>query len=254
MEKMLVVVFDNQPKAVEGVQALWELDNEGEISVYGAQIVVKEPGGDVRVTDNGELSGFPVAANGTAVGALVGLLGGPVGVLLGAAAGAMIGSIGDMEEAGVTDEFVNDIKIVLTPGKVAVVADVDEDWVTPLDTRMEEIGGLVFRRQTTLVEATQDDRDAAAHRAEMAQLKAERVQARSDRLSKIDAKIDHLRVKLENAIERKRVKMQARQQQREAKIRALQTKADQSEGEFRRRQEARIAELRREYAEKVTVG
>ena len=34
----------------------------------------------------------------------------------------------------------------LTPGKVAVVADADEEWVTPLDTRMEALGGIVFRR------------------------------------------------------------------------------------------------------------
>jgi len=254
MEKMLVVVFDNQPKAVEGLQALWELDNEGEISVYGAQIVVKEPGGDVRVTDNGELSGFPVAANGTAVGALVGLLGGPVGVLLGAAAGAMIGSIGDMEEAGVTDEFVNDVGTLLTPGKAAIVADIVEEWVTPLDTRMERIGGVVFRRTRTLVKTTQADRDAAAHRAEMDELKAERARVGSDRLEKIDSRIDHLRAKLENAIERKRVKMRLREQEREAKIRALQTKADQAQGEIRQRQEARIAELRSDYAEKASVS
>ena len=89
---------------------------------------------------------------------------------------------------------------------------------------------------------TQDDRDAAAHRADMEQLKVERAQARSDRRAKIDAQIDKLRIKLENAIERKRLKMHMRQQQREAKIQALQTKADQSEGEIRERQEARIAD------------
>lgn len=254
MEKMIVVVFDNQPKALEGWQILRELDKSGEISIYDVQIVAKEPSGAVRVIDNADTSGLMMIAGGTAVGALVGLLAGPVGALVGGTTGALIGSIGDAKEEGLTDEFVNDIKTVLTPGKVAVVADVDEDWVTPLDTRMEEIGGLVFRRQTTLVQTTQDDRDAAAHRAEMEQLKAERAQARSDRLAKIDAKIDKLRVKLENAIERKRVKMQKRQEQREAKIQALQTKANQSQGEVRRRQEARIAELRREYAEKVSVG
>ena len=45
------------------------------------------------------------------------------------------------------------------------------------------------------------------------------------------------------------VTWQLRQQQREARIQALQKKADRSEGEIRRRQEARIAELRRDYAE-----
>ncbi len=254
MEKMLVVVFDNEPKALEGWQILRDLDKEGEISVYDVQIVTKEPGGAVRVIDNADTAGLVMIAGGGAVGALVGLLGGPVGALVGGTTGALIGCIGDAKEAGVTDEFVDDVKKVLMPGKVALVADIVEEWVTPLDTRMEEIGGLVFRRTRGVVQDTQADRDAAAHRAEMEQLKAERAQARSDRLAKIDAKIDHLRVKLENAVERKRVKMQLHQQQREAKIQVLQNKANQSKGEIRRRQEARIAELRRDYAERATVG
>jgi uncharacterized membrane protein len=253
MEKLIVLVFDNQTKALEGAQALRELDREGEISIYEAQMVTKEPSGAVRVIDSADKLGFPMIAGGTAVGALLGLLGGPVGLLIGATAGALIGSISAVEDTGVTEEFANDVMTALTPGKVAVVADIAEEWVTPLDTRMERIGGVVFRRAHTAVETTQDDRDAAAHRAEMEQLKAERAQARSDRLAKIDAKIDNLRAKLESAIERKRVKMQLRQEQRQAKIQALQTKADQAEGEIRRRQEARIAELRRDYAKKAAM-
>jgi hypothetical protein len=119
---------------------------------------------------------------------------------------------------------------------------------------MERIGGVVFRRARTLVKNLQADRDAAAHRVEMEQLKAERAQARGERLAKIDAKIDSLRARLETALERRGFKMQLRQQQREAKIRALQAKADKAEGEIRRRREARIAELRRDYEEKPALG
>jgi hypothetical protein len=153
---------------------------------------------------------------------------------------------------GLTDEFVDDVGRALTPDKAAVVADIAEEWLAPLDTRMEGIGGVVFRRTLTVEKATQEDRDAAAHRADIEDLKVQRAQARTDELAEIDAKIDKLRAKLENAIERKRTKMRSRQQQREARIRALQAKADQADGEFRRRQEARIAELRRDYAEKAS--
>jgi len=88
-------------------------------------------------------------------------------------------------------------------------------------------------RRRVLVHPADDDRDM------------------TDRLEKIDARIDSLRVKLENAIQRKRVKTQLRQQQREAKIQALQAKANQTQGANRRRQEARIADLRREYEDKA---
>ncbi len=251
MEKMIVIVFDDQAKAFQGLQVLRDLDSEGEISVYEAQVIAKEPGGAVRVVDDSDMSGFAMIAGGTGVGALVGLLGGPVGALVGAAAGALLGSIGDVEEVGVTDEFVGDVTTALTPGKFAIVADIAEEWVTPLDTRIEQVGGVVFRRPRTQVKNTQDDRDVAAHRAEMEQLKAERAKARADRLAKIDAKIDKLRVKMEAAIERSRVKMQLRQKQREAKVQALKTKAEQSKGEIRQRQEARIAEVQRDYADKA---
>jgi uncharacterized membrane protein len=145
MEKMIVVVFDNQPKAFEGLQVLRNLDSEGEISLYEAQVVAKEPSGAVRVIDNADMLSFPMIAGGTAVGVLIGVLGGPIGALVGATAGALIGFIGDMEE-GVTDEFVNDVTTALTPGKVAILADIAEEWVTPMDTEMERIGGVVFRR------------------------------------------------------------------------------------------------------------
>ena len=43
----------------------------------------------------------------------------------------------------VDTDFLTDVATALTPGKYAVVADVDEDWVTPVDTRMEAVGGVV---------------------------------------------------------------------------------------------------------------
>jgi len=168
-------------------------------------------------------------------------------------AGGLIGSIGDLVHAGVTDEFVNDVNTAMTAGKFAVVADVSEDWVTPLDTRMEQIG-VVFRRTRSEVKRMHHDRDVAAHRAEMEQLKAERAQGRSDRLAKIDATIDALRKKLESATERDRSQMLFRQNQRDARIQVLKAKADQSQGEIHRRLEARIAEVRRDYEEKAAAG
>jgi hypothetical protein len=132
-----------------------------------------------------------------------------------------------------------------------VVADVVEDWIAPLNRRVEEVGGVIFRRTRTQVKHAQQNRDAAAHRAEMEHLKAERAKARSDRLAQIDARIDAVRNKLENALERNRCKMLFRQNQRDAKIQALKARADQSQGEIRRRLQARIAEVRRDYEERA---
>lgn len=59
--------------------------------------------------------------------------------------GLLGGSIGDLRDVGVTDEFVADITTALTPGKAAVVAHIVEEWMTPLDTRMESIDACGFR-------------------------------------------------------------------------------------------------------------
>ena len=254
MEKLIVAVFDNQKNAFAGFEALRQLDLDGEISVYDVQLIRKESSGSIQYVDTTDKLAFPVIGGTSAVGVIVGLLGGPVGALVGGLAGGLIGSIVDLVHAGVTDDFVNDVNTAMTPGKFAVVADISEDWEWPLDTRMEKIGGVVFRRPRVEIKRMHHDRDVAAHRAEMEQLKAERAQARSERQAKIDAKIDALRKKLEDALERDRSKMLSRQSERDAKIKALKAKADQSQGEIRRRLEARIAEVRQDYEERAVAS
>ena len=41
-----------------------------------------------------------------------------------------------MNEAGVDADFLDEVSVALTPGKSAVVAEVDEAWVAPVDTRL----------------------------------------------------------------------------------------------------------------------
>ena len=134
---------------------------------------------------------FPIRTiGGTALGSLVGLLGGPIGFGIGAAAGAMAGSIGDVYAAGVDADFLDDVSAALIPGKCAVVADVSEEWVTPVDARMEALGGVVFRTTRKHVQDDQRARDVAALRAEIDELKTEHAQARAEHKAKLQARID----------------------------------------------------------------
>src|SRR5262249_40100352 len=136
MDRMLVVVFDSESKAYDGKKALLDLDREGSISVYGYAILAKSADGTTTVKqgdDVGPLGTLP----GTAVGSLVGLLGGPVGVAVGAASGLGAGAAMDLHNARISSDFVDDVSKMLLSKKVAVVAEVEEDWITPVDTRME---------------------------------------------------------------------------------------------------------------------
>jgi len=56
MEKMLVVVFDNETKAYEGSRALNQLDSEGSIAIHAEAVISKNNDGTIAVKQ-GELDG-----------------------------------------------------------------------------------------------------------------------------------------------------------------------------------------------------
>jgi uncharacterized membrane protein len=246
MERMLVAVFNDESKAYEGSRALNQLDGEGSIAIHAESVIRKNADGTATVKQ--AAGDFPIRTiGGTALGALVGLLGGPVGFGLGAAAGAMAGSVGDVYAAGVDADFLDDVSAALVPGKCAVVADVSEEWVTPVDTRMEALGGVVFRTARENVEDDQRTRNVAALREEIEQLKAEHAQARADQKAKLQAKIDNLNAKLQHKLEQAKQRSEQIKSETEAKVQALQKKAAKAQGDARAAMDARVARIREEY-------
>ena len=218
MERMLVVVFDNEKKAFEGRSALRQLEVEGSISIYAGAVVVKHADGTVSVKqlDDDAPTGM---LTGTAVGSLIGLLGGPVGLAIGAASGLTIGAFYDADTLRVGEDFVNDVSKSLTPNKVAVVAEVDEPWTIPVDARMEALGGTVFRRALWLVQEQVRREEIAAMKADLAQFKSEISKAHADRKAKLQKKIDQLEAKIdaqEKKATERREAFEARQKAKKA--------------------------------------
>ncbi len=139
MDRMLVVVFDSESKAYEGKKALLQLDGEGSISAYGYAVVAKNSDGTTTVKQGDDTGPLGTLA-GTAVGSLIGVLGGPAGLAIGAAVGLTAGATVDLHNARISDDFIDDVTKVLLPNRVAVIAEIEEDWTTPVDTRMEARG------------------------------------------------------------------------------------------------------------------
>lgn len=246
MEKMLVVVLDDEAKAYEASRALNQLDAEGSITIHAECVVTKKTDGTVTV--NQADGDFPIRTiGGTAIGSLVGLLGGPVGLGMGALAGTMAGSLADLFAAGVDSDFLSDVSAKLTPGKHAVVADVSEEWVTPVDTRMEALGGFVFRTTRQSFEEDQRARDAAELRAEIDQLKTEHARAKADRKAKLQAKIDQLNAKLQTKLQQAKQRSEQIKSETDAKVQALQKKAAKAQGEAKAAIDARVTQIRQQY-------
>ncbi len=246
MEKMLVVVFDNETQAYEGSRALNQLDIEGSITIHAKAVIGKNSDGTVTVKQGED--DFPVrTVSGTAIGSLVGLLGGPAGLAVGALAGTMAGSLADLYVAGVNSDFLPEVSKVLTPGKYAIAADISEEWVTPLDTRMEALNGLVFRTARKSLEEVQRARDVAELRAEIDQLKTEHARAKAERKAKLKARIDVLNARLQVNLQQSRQRSEQIKNETEAKVQALQRKAAIARGDAKAAIDARVTEIKKQY-------
>lgn len=139
MNVMVVAVFDTETAAFEGLNALRDLHKEGGISLYASAVVVKDKTGMLSIKEDAEKGPIGTAV-GLLGGGLIGLLGGPASLPMGAYLGGLAGLLLDIEESGVRLMFVDDVAKKLTPGKAAVIAEVEESWTTPLDARLRECG------------------------------------------------------------------------------------------------------------------
>ena len=246
MDKMIMVVFDNEAKAYEGSHALGDLHREGSLTVYSGAVIAKDAGGQVSVRQAGDQGPLGTGL-GMATGALIGALGGPAGLAAGAAVGAVGGSIVDLVNLGVGVDFLDEISRQLSPGKAAIVAEIEEEWVTPLDTRMEELGGAICRRPRAEVIDVKMERDAALLQAEFDKLQAEFDQASGEARARLQAKVKDAKARLEVA--KNRAKTQADEMDREvqAKIQALRDQASRAAGDVKARLEKRMDEMKADY-------
>jgi uncharacterized membrane protein len=245
MDKVLVVVFDSESKAYEGSLALQELQNEGSINLYAKAVIARDANGKVTVKQAGD-EGPVGTAVGLLTGSLIGLLGGPVGVAIGMGVGMSGGMLYDLAQLGVGEDYLTEVGKSLLPGKAAVVAEVWENWMLPVDTKMEALGGVVFRRTRGDILDEQLERDIAVLNADLDELNAEYEQASAEAKAKLEAKINATKAKLQTAQDAMQARFESSQRETEAKIQSLQEQVTKAHGERKAKLEKRIAELKAE--------
>jgi len=246
MDRMIVAVFDTESSAFEGMRALRQLDEEGTISIYATAIIAKDDAGKFSVkqaADQGPLG----TAVGLLTGSLVGLFAGPVGFAIALGAGALGGVVYDLAKMGIDEGFLNEVGKALPPGGVAVVAEAWEEWITPVDTTVEALGGIVFRRARGEVIDAQLERDAATLNSELASLKAEAANAAQQTRAKLEAKAETVKGKLRETQARIKQQLDSAKQESEAKVKALEAKQAKAHAERKAKIQARAAEVQAEY-------
>ena len=245
MEKIVVVVFDDESKAHHGIRALRRLDTEGSISIHAGALIRKDDRGTTVVPDP-ELEYFPIRTlEGTMLGGVIGLLAGPGGFAAGSGLGAMAGLIGDMAVATMGDDLVSEVSKRLQPGKCAVLLDVAEDWITPVDTELEPYSGIIFRRAKVDIEDDLTAKRIEVDQREMDNLEKEWVQTREDRKAELHARMEELRNRTRRQAEHLKERRERIRGENETKMNALRQKVSTVDAEKKQRVQARIDELSR---------
>jgi len=217
MRRMLIVVFDNETKAYQGMGEIDRLNSDGSISTYAYAVVAKNKDGCVTLKQEENYATLRTLG-GTALGAFIGLLFGPVGLAVGGTAGLAWGATQDLYDAAVGKDFVDDVSAALTPGKVAVIAEIEEGCTTPVDSHMEAIGGTVFRRPASDVRRLISHARVAAMKADLAELKAEYAHANAKRMVKLQKKISQLDARIQAQLEKTTERWDAAERKARARV------------------------------------
>jgi uncharacterized membrane protein len=242
MNRMLVAVFDSEPVAYQGLNALKRLHDNGDISLYASAVLARDPSGAIvkQSADPGPAG----TALGMLMGSFVGLLGGPAGTVAGASLGAMSGAIADLSYTGVNLDFIDDVSKAMTPGKVAILADIDEAWTTPVDTAIGQLGGKVFRRARSEVVEDQLVRASNEFKAELSELKDELRQASGENKAAVQREIDRLTQQLETTRTQEQKRISQVRTDADARLASLRDQMNRADADRKARIEKRIATVK----------
>lgn len=243
MNKILISVFDTEQAAFEGVNALKDLHRDGDITMYASAVIAKDADGHVEVRQAADRGPIGTLV-GIVTGGLVGLLGGPVGAAVGAYVGGTGGVLYDLFNAGFDVDVIDDVSVALIPGKAAVVADVDEYWVTPVETRLGALGAVTFRQLPGEVLEDQLTREAEASKAELEQLEAELNEESGEAKAKVQAAIETQKGKVKALEARIDAAMEQRRAELDAKLTTLRAQWEKARGRQKERIDAQIAEIK----------
>jgi len=154
--------------------------------------------------------------------------------------------LSDIFDLGVGEDFVSKVSEELDRGKTAVIAEIDENWTTPLNRRTESLGGTVLRTCRSDFEDERIAQEVAAHKADFRQLQREYAQASAEAKAKLKVRLDQAKADLERAETRLKTRLDDLEKERVAKIAALEQQAAKAQAdakeEIRRRSEAARAE------------
>jgi uncharacterized membrane protein len=253
MEKVVFVSFEKEKQADDGAWALCELHHVDGITLYWSAVIAKGSDGKIIVRQH-TVEHPNATVGGLLIHSLLGLFG-PAAVAVDPGSGALLGAAIEAAKAGITTQFIRSIQNELASGKTGIIAEVDEEWESPLDARMEALGGTVFRQTRIQLEDAFFEKEIEAQQAELAKLESEKLanaeakekQKSAERNAKLQAKIDATRRKIQQKEEQLNERIQSVTDEGEGKVALIQGQKTNANEEAQAQLDRRLKNIRAEY-------
>jgi uncharacterized membrane protein len=140
---VFVAVFRTRGQADATIDTLKRLQKSGAVEIIDAAEVSKKENGKVHVDEVKDLTVKKGGLRGAAVGAVIGLIF-PPSIIAGALAGGVLGGAwGKLRDTGFKTDELKQIADDLSPNDVAVVAVVEDRWVSQLEVALQGYDQLI---------------------------------------------------------------------------------------------------------------
>lgn len=246
---MIIAIFDTESNAYKGLDAFKQLDEKGDITLYASSVITKTILGDVEVKQMAT-EGPVGTAVGMLTGALVGLFGGPAGLAVGASAGTIGGYLYDVSKAGFGLDFLNEMTEVMLPGTTIVLAEVEEVWTTPVDSEIDNIGGIVLRYPRKQIVEDQLNQNAELVSKDMTALKEKIKTSSKDKKTLIQNKMNSLKNRMQSIADKAESEVKQLGESVREKISKLQGQMKKATEDKKIKIEKNIEELQADHKER----
>ena len=166
---------------------------------------------------------------------------------VGAVTGTVAGAIRDFWVAGVDLDFVEEAEKMLQAGKAALVGEVDEEWVVPVDSALEAAGGAVYRRTRSEVVDAHFDHGIAVFKGEIEEFEAEAANATGMARTKLQTQIVAAKAGLERAVLHAKQRVEALKHEADGNAVVLKEQVSQAKGGVKATLEDRVKRVKSAY-------
>ena len=153
--QLMAAVYPTREQAKTVLDMLQQMHKATTITLKDVAIVTKNTEGKVKVEETAELTTREGAVRGAIVTGILGLIYLPSLIVTLLAGGVIGGLIGKLRDTGVKNANLKEIADRLEPGKSAVIALGEGEWVDEIQGALQGFEGMLITHALTEEEAKQ---------------------------------------------------------------------------------------------------